>query len=306
MNKKILKRIGILSLGLLCAVGIVTGVSLSHKNIKANEMIVNTDIADNSFKLTQRKYANNPSQVTITASVEAYMDTTLTWTNKFVDGTDASSYVTMSVASNTKSVTLNYLKPFNRQIKITACVTDRTSVSATCVLDCYTRNEFDGMTITGLDDEIAFRGKNYGYNYGVSYGDLLSGNEYISFTQVEKLSTGTIATDVRTKFYFQLSEQFVTILNNNNISCNSNRAEVESEFSFLQQLDSMVNAQPKDFYGYLKNVDTCVEIYIITESYVSGTNDKIHTSSGCFEIAGLNFDDYYNSKVSFDKTNIIF
>ena len=305
MNKKIFKRIGILSLGLLCAVGIITGVTLSQNKTLDSEMIVNTDVSNNNlFKITQRKNLNNPNTVTLTAEVEAFRDVTLEWTNKFTDGTPASSYVSMTVSSDTKSVTLKYLQPFSKKINITASVSDRSEITATCVLDCYTRHSIKTVTFTENGTNVTVNSQSSFYDVD-SYVAAMN-TRYVFNGACTVNSVGTVNSTYNMSYKIHLTDEYKARLSQLGLQINDTEYNAHSSFTILDVINSYIpgNKHVDDYYDAVNDVDAVVEVECILESSVSG--DVFNTDKWVIAFGNMDFSDYYNSSITFDKTNIIF
>lgn len=315
MSKKgILKKVGLMSLGIITCVGVATCVTHAKKIDEGNSLIVTTNnSSDSILKINQRKNIidNGNNSITLEAELVSNTVAELEWTS-LLSGSmgqdDGKRFISMEVSDNTMSCTITLIDLFDSSIIVRASVKDRPTVSASCTLDCYKRFEFYGASIELFgDDNAAWRNgdKSYGYNYSATYNDTQSGGEYINL-EAYTSSKGTVDADVNIKYHLRLSEAFIEKLNDNNVSVKNANFEINNGDSLLQALNQMIDADPSAYYGYFKYVECPLEIHFTVETKLPGGSMVIHTSTGMFEIENINFDDYYTQSLSLNYENYIF
>ncbi len=141
--------------GMVAETTMSNGMRLKMARAAEADSGVQTSVED-SVKIT----------ATLTTSGSASYDDDLTWTTAFKSesawssGKDYTDYVSVSVATDTHSVTVECLQPFGEPIIITATSKDNRDVTATCQLDYVKRiEEVTGWTFnagTEHENEIRF------------------------------------------------------------------------------------------------------------------------------------------------------
>ena len=310
MKKGILKKVGIVSLGLLAVVGIAIGVIHCKKAVEPGALIVNTNnTSDSILKINQRKNAidNGNNSVTLEAELNSGIISELNWSSTVMGsmGTDdGRRFISMEVSEDTLSCTITLLDVFSDPISISVSIADRPDVTAWCRLDCYARNQIQSVGMIGLGDEIGYTTQNYSYNYQLDYATA-SEDEYLQF-DVETFYNGTVESDCSINYELRLSEAFIEVLNNNNVSVKNASLKINNGDSLLQALDSMISNDRTSYYGLFKYVECPIEVVLTVDSKLPGGSMIIHTYSSMFEICGINFDDYLNQSVSLNYENYIF
>ena len=201
----------------------------SSKGETPKDDLIFNEEGESPIKLQMRKANNvltqaaNTYVVNATVSPSEAVNRKLTWTMAWSTTYNAtiSDYVTMVVSEDTFSVTLTYVKAFEKQIKLTATSVATPSVKATCTLDCYERPEYkmEGAQayITGIDEpnNPTFSGTTFTFTQfkNVSL-------KACSFEFVDDVSyIGTIKpSTVNAKYSIGFSESVSTILTNNSIA----------------------------------------------------------------------------------------
>lgn len=170
-NYKVLLSTGLLSLLLLTG---VTSCSTSSKDeiIKEEVNEENLDLkvvkADNVSIKRLNTTNNADGSVTITLSysvIPTYATNTgISVAVKFKDGTSCSSYLTASVNTTYKTITIICLSAFSKQILLTATASDGSGASATMTIDYEKKltkldaGVWDGFTVTIYEDFDDFSG----------------------------------------------------------------------------------------------------------------------------------------------------
>lgn len=313
MKKGILKKVGIVSLGLLAVVGIATGVTHCRKAVEPSQLIVNLNNSNDSIlKINQRKNAidNGNNSVTLEAELNSGTIAELDWSTTVMGSMgkdDGRRFISLDISEDTMSCTITLLDTFSDPISVSASIKGRPDVTAWCRLDCYYRYTIGSVGMLGLGDEIGYRAdesSSYSYNYQLDYSTA-SEDEYLDF-DIELFHNGTVESDYSIKYELRLSEAFIEVLNNNNISVKNASLQINDGDSFLQALDSMISNDRTSYYGLFKYVECPVEVVITVDSKLPGGSMIIHTCTTMIEICGINFDDYLNQSVSFNYENYIF
>lgn len=93
------------------------------------------------IKLTKKNAISTNKSYSVKATLTpSYAQDTLSWKLEYVDGsspTYISSYVTMSISSDTKTCTLTKKSSTYRQMKLTCSLASNSSIKATCTIDFF-------------------------------------------------------------------------------------------------------------------------------------------------------------------------
>lgn len=145
------KRYLFIILSSMMFIGITLSMVLLYKqnlnNQKVDDTLLVETINNNNFiKLKKERIKRNLAhsgtyKISATINTSDIANNKINWNLKWKDGTNAniSNYITISVASDTFSVTLTQKEQFSQQIILTAASTLNPDIKATCTLDCYKR-----------------------------------------------------------------------------------------------------------------------------------------------------------------------
>ena len=204
-RRNVLQRIGIaLGVGAL-AIGGVIGVTSIGNDIKgmSENLLVSEGTSRGGMKLASvTQKTNNITTQTITATLgdstvyNDKLDWTIAWNG--TGSGNVNDYVGMTVASNTHSVTLTYKKQFATQIKVTATSNADSTITASCLVDCYKRVSNVSANLTTVMNGQTVNESNGSINLSgmVSYDSIFDEDDRIDELNLTFNKIGTKDTEV--------------------------------------------------------------------------------------------------------------
>lgn len=248
----------------------------NNNSVKNDNLIV--DVQDNdNIKLSKRLLSNTAtasSGYVITASVgpSVAADKSLTWNLAWADSYDesVSNYVTMEISADTFVVTLTYVKNFSHQLVLTASSVSNPSVSATCTIDCYKR--IDNYEITNVQAsyngtfvDVVIDNVSKTINFNHLFDNAFELEHPFSEIFIYNITptttyTGTINVEMDERHYITLSDELISILNENGLSYNStttisiNDLEKYTLYSLLCSFITDLDTASLDAFAELVNL----------------------------------------------------
>lgn len=265
-----------------------------------------------AFKTKIKKNAINQEVVTVTATVspEFVVDKTLSWKlewNASNPSYNVTDYVTMSISDDTLSVNITYVKQFNVQIKLTATSNMTSSVSASCLIDCYQRSDSDfttGVRYNNSGNVVTADTSNNIILSGVTYKGIIDGASIYVNSVANK--TGTIDTYTKTVYAFTLNASLCSALG---ISGKTLTYVDQYEFYIVDLLDEFgIDITDSDTIAVLNQYNHWFNVNVTFTDYSdSAKTISVNSVSKSFAIKGFTVSDgILVTNITLDKSQIIF
>lgn len=308
---------------LLCLTLMLTCIFMTScsKNGVAVEIEDEITTQARPIELKKMRLANTAEQgVVVTAIVNPneVINDKLNWTLEWVSTSSekVSDYVTMQVSADTHSVTLTYVKNFNKQLILKATSVLTPTINSTCTIDCYKRttdfnldfafetSDYDDFipTTNNAQKTIDFSGLKYSMLDDVSICDC---------DLINIISTGTVNVTNVKLVKFSLSQELKTKLVSAGITTNqyydliNPENYAESIYELLTELITITSSNREQVFKILGTVNYWFDM-TCTVNDMFGTTE-VNSLTKVYKMQGFNIADGLSvTSVNLNKTTIIF
>lgn len=170
------------------------------------DMLIQTT-EERGIHLSRRNAKNDDGSYTITASFTPSYATLnqLNWNLKFSsdDSLSCSDYISLNISVDTHSCSIKLLKPFDDPIILECSSKTNNSIKASCQLDCFERSyevfvldiDYDSNVSDSSNDVRSIPLSENVFDFSsLTYDEIMSMNDLLSFSAAESHYIGTIST----------------------------------------------------------------------------------------------------------------
>lgn len=309
--KKILKRLSLLVLILVIGL-VLTGCNNEEKN----DHVFVDRIQENGIKFNMSRMSSNiGDSITITAlfTPTNLVHQEVSWYVGWSQTTTAtlSEYISYSISSDTKTLTVKFLKPFATEISCEAEAEYYDGYLATCDLGCYKRtvgiyeltiNNGKSLNYSQGNDSVIYSGATYGTIFDTESAEIYL-NEVLldKIGTVDTISTYTCSIGLSSQLESKFDEKSYTY--NNALSFTSSAKTVKG---LLCDLIPNFLTNFSLYFDLLSETDVWFTIYITSIDKYNGSTIKTETFT--IDVEGFDVSDTSSviESINLDKTVYIF